>query len=178
MGDSNKVMVENGFDLHDRATTASRVGRVRQTISKDELISEVDLEVGVLPGFPLRVKGTVVTTASLTVVSAETFELQIQGTHVRGSNLPVLNQFLDDPSFDLPMKDIYQTIQGTVPVVPIKTFYGKFSTYTFNFVFPMVSFLTATLSHSYSYLQLTKLCASLETLTKIFSYLQEPNPNN
>jgi len=56
MGDENKEMVENGFDLHDRSTTFGRIGRVRQTISKDKLVSEVDLEVGLLPGLPIRVK--------------------------------------------------------------------------------------------------------------------------
>ena len=33
-GDDNKQMVENGFDLHDKATSPSRVGRVRQTIPR------------------------------------------------------------------------------------------------------------------------------------------------
>ena len=126
MGDTNKQMVENGFDLHDRATTSSRVGRVRQAITSDELTSEVELEVGLLPGLPIRIKGTVVTTASLKVVSPDTFELQIQNSHVTGSNLPVLNQFLDDPKFDLPIANVYQTLQGSVPVIPVKTFYGEF----------------------------------------------------
>jgi hypothetical protein len=49
-----KVTVESAFDIHDRATKSGRVGRVRQTISADinELISEVDLEVGMISGFP------------------------------------------------------------------------------------------------------------------------------
>ena len=128
VGDSNKEIVENGFALHDFATTPSRVGRVRQTITADKLLSEVDLEVGFLPGLPIRVKGTVVTTASLSVASPDTLELQVENTHVSGSNLPLINQLLEDPKLDLPIKDIYQTIQGKVPVVPIKCFYGEFST--------------------------------------------------
>jgi hypothetical protein len=124
MGDDNKAMVENFFDLHDKATTPSRVGRVRQTITSDQLMSEVDLEAGVL-ALPFRVKGTVVTTASLLVVSPETFELQIQNTHITGSNIPLLNQFLEGSRFDLPVKDAYQAVQGNVPVVTMKTFYGE-----------------------------------------------------
>ena len=85
--------------------------------------SEVELEAGLLPGIPVRIKGTVVTTASLKVVSADEFDLQIQNTHVTGSNLPILNQFLDSPRFDLPVKDVYQTLTGSVPTIPMKTYY-------------------------------------------------------
>lgn len=123
MGDDNKAMVENGFDIHDRATTASRVGRVRQTVTNNQLKSEVDLEVGLVPGLPIRVKGTVVTTASLQVVSPETYETRIESTQVKGSNVPLLNQWLDDLKVTLPMGDLYNTVAGKVPVVPFKTYY-------------------------------------------------------
>uniref|UniRef100_A0A7S1D4Q9 Plastid lipid-associated protein/fibrillin conserved domain-containing protein n=1 Tax=Cyclophora tenuis TaxID=216820 RepID=A0A7S1D4Q9_CYCTE len=123
LGDENKAIAENGFDIHDRATTASRIGRVRQKISADKLVSEVDLEVGPLTGFPIRVKGTVVTTASLEVVSSETWETKIQMTQVKGSNIPLLNQFMDDLNFELPVADAYNMLSGSVPVVPLKTYY-------------------------------------------------------
>lgn len=123
MGDDNLEMVENGFDLHDKSTTFGRIGRVRQTISKDKLVSEVDLEVGLLPGFPIRVKGDVITTASLNVVSSDTFETKIESTHVEGSNVPFLNEWLDDPRLELPVGDFYKSVRGDVPVVPTKTFY-------------------------------------------------------
>lgn len=123
MGDDNREMVENGFDLHDKSTTFGRIGRVRQTISKDKLVSEVDLEVGLLPGFPIRVKGDVITTASLNVVSSDTFETKIESTHVEGSNVPFLNEWLDDPRLELPVGDFYKSVRGDVPVVPTKTFY-------------------------------------------------------
>lgn len=123
VGEDNKQVAENFFDIHDRATTASRIGRVRQSITEDQLTSEVELEVGLVPGLPIRVTGNVVTTASLKVVSPETFELQMESTQVKGSNIPFLNQFLDDPSLDIPFSNIYNTIQGQVPVIPMKTFY-------------------------------------------------------
>ena len=72
-GEENKQLVTNGFDLHDRSTTSSRVGRVKQTVTSTELISEVELEVGLMPGIPVRVKGTVVTTASIQVESPDTW---------------------------------------------------------------------------------------------------------
>ncbi|GKZ01457.1 hypothetical protein MPSEU_001096300 [Mayamaea pseudoterrestris] len=122
-GDENKAVAINFFDLHDKATSASRYGRVRQRISRDKLISEVDLVVGLLPGIPMRIQGTVVTESNLKVVSAETMEVSVVSTQVNGSNVPLLNQFLDDLKFELPVGDVYRTIQGNVPVVPLRTFY-------------------------------------------------------
>ena len=118
----DKAMAENAFDLHDRVTTPSRIGRVRQTITSDELVSEVELEVG-LPGLPVRIKGTVVTTASWSVKSSELVELQIKNTSVRGSNVPLLNEVLDNLKLELPVGSFYKQVQGSVPIVPCKTFY-------------------------------------------------------
>jgi hypothetical protein len=112
VGDENKQIAENGFELHDRATTGSRIGRVRQTISSDQLVSEVELEVGMMLGLPFRIRGTVVTTADLKVSAAETWELQIVDTRVIGSNVPLLNQLLEDPKVDLPVGDVYKTYKG------------------------------------------------------------------
>lgn len=86
-------------------------------------MSEVELEVGLLPGFPIKVKGTVVTSASLKVKGPELWELRIQTTQVKGSNVPLLNQLLDDAKVEIPMGDMYSTVMGDVPVVPMKTYY-------------------------------------------------------
>ena len=96
---------------------------MRQVIKPDQLISEVELEVGLLPGFPIKVKGTVITSAMLTVAGPELWELRIQKTQVKGSNVPLLNQLLDDMQFELPVGDVYSNLMGSVPVVPLKTFY-------------------------------------------------------
>lgn len=121
--DGGKSIAENGFDLHDRATTAGRIGKIRQVISDTEFISEVDLETGMVPGMPFRMTGTVVTTAALDIVSDELWELKVEKTQVKGSNVPLLNQLLEEPQLELPVSSIYNTIQGKVPSVPIKTFY-------------------------------------------------------
>ena len=121
-GEDNKQLALNFFDIHDRATTSGRVGRVRQTISSDELISEVDLEVGIMPGFPIRIKGTVVTTASFQPVSSDTFETTIGTTTVTGSNIPIINQFLDNVRLELPVSDAIGLL-GQVPVNVNKIFY-------------------------------------------------------
>jgi hypothetical protein len=120
VGDENKAMAENGFELHDRATTASRVGRVRQIITDDKLVSEVDLEVGMGFGMPFKIKGTVVSSASRSYVDGEKCELRVQSTEVKGSNIPLLNQFMDDLKFELPVGEFYSTVQGKVPVIPMR----------------------------------------------------------
>ena len=121
VGDDNKQIADNGFELHDRATTGSRIGRVRQTITSDKLVSEVELDVGILPGLPFRVKGNVVTTANLKVSSSETWDLEIVNTQVTGSNVPLLNQFLEQSNLEMPVGEMYKTLmQGKIPVVKMK----------------------------------------------------------
>jgi len=123
VGDDNKSIAYNGFAIHERATMASRVGRVRQTVSNDELVSEYDLDVGIVPGFPLTLKGTVITSASLNAISNDTWEIEVKGTRVKGSNVPFLNEYLDDLAVEIPVGDIYTTVRGSVPVSTLKTFY-------------------------------------------------------
>ena len=124
-GDENKEVTENGFALHQQATSGSRVGRVRQIVTSEKLISEVDLEVGMLPGIPMSIKGTVVTTAALNVVSDKRWELRIENTKVKGSNIPLFDTLLDDLlQVELPVGDFYNSIQGKIPVVPMTTFYA------------------------------------------------------
>ena len=120
VGDDNKAIAENGFDLHDRATAGSRIGRVRQRITSNQLVSEVDLEVGVAPGIPIKVKGTVMTSARMDIVSSDRYELRVQGTRVKGSNIPLFNQFLDDLNLELPVGEFYRTLQGQEPIVPMR----------------------------------------------------------
>jgi hypothetical protein len=118
-------MAENAFDIHDKATTASRVGKVRQIIDDDnrELVSEYELSVGLIPGLPFVVKGTVVTSAELRVIAPETWELRVKGTKVKGSNVPFFDQFLDDNAVELPVGELYKTVNGDIPVAVLKTFY-------------------------------------------------------
>mmetsp|Transcript_26488 Transcript_26488/g.55983 ORF Transcript_26488/g.55983 Transcript_26488/m.55983 type:complete len:316 (-) Transcript_26488:1910-2857(-) len=125
LGDDNKATAENAFDIHDRATTASRVGKVRQIIDKDnnELVSEYELSVGLMPGLPVKVKGCVVTSADLTTIAPETWEMKVRGTKVNGSNVPFLDQYLDDNAVEIPIGEAYQAISGSVPTATLKTFY-------------------------------------------------------
>lgn len=123
LGDDNKEVADTGFDIHDRATTASRVGRVRQIISNDELTSEYEVAVGIFPGLPVSITGTIITSADYQAIGQDTLELTVKGTKVKGSNVPFLNQYLDDLAVELPVGDVYSAIRGSVPVSVLKTFY-------------------------------------------------------
>jgi len=125
LGDDNQAMADTAFTIHDRATTASRVGKVRQIIDKDnkELVSEYDLSVGLFPGLPLRVKGCVVTSADLTVIAPETLEMSVRGTKVNGSNVPFLDQYLDDNAVEIPVGEAYKTLSGSIPTAILRTYY-------------------------------------------------------
>jgi PAP_fibrillin len=120
---NDRDMAENVFEMHERATSASRVGRVRQIITAEEFISEIELEVGVLPGFPITAKGKVVTKASLQIAGPEFLELRITSTQIQGSNVPLLNQILENFQPEFRVGDVYNVLQGTVPLVRLKTFY-------------------------------------------------------
>jgi len=122
-GDENKAIAENGFDLHEKATSTGQIGRVRQTITEDELISEVDISVGVLPGIPVRVKGTVVTTAALEVILPEEWDIRVKGTSVKNSNVPIFDQLLDDMDLELPVGSVYEQVMGKNPTSVLRTFY-------------------------------------------------------
>ena len=125
LGDDNKQIAESAFDIHDAATTASRVGKVRQIIDKNnnELISEYEISVGLLPGLPVQVKGTVITSALVSVIAPESWELEVKGTKVKGSNVPFLDAFLDDSNLEIPVGDAYKAVSGSVPISTLKTFY-------------------------------------------------------
>jgi hypothetical protein len=122
--DSNAMIAENAFNLHDQATSVGKVGKVRQSVKGDmELVSEVDLEVGLMGGLPFALKGTVVTTASIDITGPETWETRVKTTQVKGSNLPFLDQFLDDNPVEVPVGDIYEKVRGDIPAAILKTFY-------------------------------------------------------
>lgn len=121
----DKDSADNAFSLHEAATSIGKVGRVRQIIGEDgSFVSEVDLEVGLIPGIPFSVKGTVVTKASFDIVGAEQWDLYITTTQVKNSNIPFFDQFIDDYPLELPVGDAYDRIRGSVPVSNLKTYYA------------------------------------------------------
>ena len=121
---NDKATADNAFSLHEGATSIGKVGRVKQIISEDgSFISEVELEVGVMPGMPFTIKGTVVSKASFNVVGADEWELSIQTTQVKKSNVPFLDQLIDDYPVELPVGNVYDRVRGSVPVFSFKTYF-------------------------------------------------------
>ncbi|CAN0153756.1 unnamed protein product [Ascophyllum nodosum] len=113
-----KGRADTAFALHRAATANSEIGRVRQIISEATLISEVDLKVGFVPGLPLELKGTVVTKARLSRISADSFNVAVESTSVKNNNLLT---FLDNAS--VPVERIYSSLRGGVPESKLSTFY-------------------------------------------------------
>ena len=53
-------------------------------------------------------------------MSDELMEVTVEKTKVKGSNVPVLNQIMEDElQLEVPVGDVYSSIQGTVPVIPM-----------------------------------------------------------
>jgi len=114
------------------ATSSTQIGRVRQSIASagDELVNEVDVTIGPLPGVPRFLgsfKGTIITTATINYDGDDektTVDLQIKNTQVKSNNGRSLTSSLPLP-FDqlLPMTEVYNTLIGPVPAVTLKTCY-------------------------------------------------------
>ena len=83
----------------------------------------MDISVGVLPGIPVRVKGTVVTTAMLKVILPEEWDVSVKGTSVKNSNVPIFDQMLDDMDLELPVGSVYEQVMGKNPTSVLRTFY-------------------------------------------------------
>lgn len=121
---NDKTTADNAFSLHEAATSIGKVGRVKQVISEDGYFtSEVELEAGLMPGMPFSIKGTVITKARFEIVGEEQWDIFIQTTQVKNSNVPFLDQLLDDFPVELPVGDLYDMARGSVPGFSLKTYY-------------------------------------------------------
>jgi len=121
---NDKSTADNAFSLHEAATSIGKVGRVKQVISEDGFFtSEVELEAGLMPGMPFSAKGTVITKAKFEIVGEDQWDLFIQTTQVKNSNVPFLDQLLDDFPVELPVGDLYNMARGSVPGFSFKTSY-------------------------------------------------------
>ncbi|CAM9362745.1 unnamed protein product [Scytosiphon promiscuus] len=114
-----KGQAETLFSLHRAATSNGEIGRVRQTISEAMLVSEIDLKVGLLPGLPMALKGTVVTKARLNPISSDSFTVSVESTSVTNNNIL---SFLDS-AVEVPIEQVYSTIRGSVPESKMSTYY-------------------------------------------------------
>lgn len=89
----DSVQAERVFQLHRDATSTGEIGRVVQRIDRHTLTSEVDLRVGIIPGQPFSLKGTVVSVAAVRPLLLEdgfprrAIQLKLKETYVRDSGV-------------------------------------------------------------------------------------------
>mmetsp|Transcript_22332 Transcript_22332/g.36924 ORF Transcript_22332/g.36924 Transcript_22332/m.36924 type:complete len:295 (+) Transcript_22332:82-966(+) len=110
------------FSLHRLATSTSEIGKVKQVLGPSTLVSEVDLKVGTIPSLPFAITGTVVSDAEVTANGDQSLQVTVGKTKVSNSNiLKFLN--LEDMGAAVPVKDVFERLRGSVPTVPLNTYY-------------------------------------------------------
>jgi hypothetical protein len=117
--DADKI--KDIFRLHRQAANTGEIGRIRQIISPTELVSKVDLRVGLIPGPPFSVKGTVVSIADASIEDLFTLKLKMKETKIENSNLPFFNTFESFAKIDI--ATIVKTINKGVPSIVLNTYY-------------------------------------------------------
>ena len=122
---------ERVLPAHRLATAVGEIGRVRQRIALDgldggsgTLTSEVDIRAGFLPGLPASVRGTVVTSATVTVDPSIS---GAAGSGGYGSDGGELTDFELD-AMDAPMED-----EGVVLAAELVSTRVRGSTFAFGF---------------------------------------------
>jgi|Transcript_6030 hypothetical protein len=75
-------------DLHREALMFTQIGKVTQIITTDKLVSEFVSIVAALPGFPLTVTGTIVSSSDIISKSSDSYELYMDKVQIKDSSLP------------------------------------------------------------------------------------------
>lgn len=96
-------------DMHRAALAISEIGKVRQIISSDRMVSEFEVNVGSVPflsdftpfkysgGMPFTINGAIVSSADITPTADEkAWEIYMDTVEIKGSNVPLLRQLLDN----------------------------------------------------------------------------------
>lgn len=83
--------------LHREALGFTSIGNVKQIVSDDGLRSEFETRVAALPGLPLTIRGTIVSTADIISKSTNEWTLFLDKVRIMEgtSNIPVLRTFLN-----------------------------------------------------------------------------------
>jgi len=111
-------------DMHRAALAISTIGKVRQIVSEDKLISEFEVKAGAVPfvnlppfgsgGLPFTIDGTIVSTASIEAREPGALQLLMDTVEIKGSNLPLLRQVLD-AGLRLPTRSLGGVLEQVVP---------------------------------------------------------------
>lgn len=121
LGTSEANKANEIFRMHRAATATGQIGRIKQIISSDELTSKVELKVGILPGQPFSILGTVVSTASCSIEDDYNLRLKIKDTKIEDSNLPFFKSI--ESLAKIPVSNVVQTLFKKVPESLLVTYY-------------------------------------------------------
>jgi len=120
-------------DMHRSALAISTIGKVRQIISSERLVSEFEVKVGSIPflndftpfaysgGLPATIEGAIVSSASIETGddisndSEKAYTLFMDSVEIKGSNIPLLRLILDSPNVKLRSRVLGQFLEDTFP---------------------------------------------------------------
>jgi hypothetical protein len=115
-------------DMHRAALSISSIQSVRQIITEsNRLISEFETNVGAIPflsdftpfrysgGLPISVTGAIVSTADITPTRNGTgWEVYMDTVDVKGSNVPILRQILDNENVGLRSRSLSNALEQAI----------------------------------------------------------------
>lgn len=117
-------------DMHRAALAISTIGKVRQIVSSDKLVSEFEVKVGAIPflsdytpfsysgGMPVQIEGAIVSSATIesnTMLSPQAYSLFMDTVEIRGSNIPLLRSLLDSPKVKLQSRKLGDFLENKFP---------------------------------------------------------------
>lgn len=85
-------------DLHREALAFTSIGKVRQIVTSTTLISEFETRVALVPGLPLVVLGTILSSADIERKESESMTLYMDKVRIKEgtSNIPFLKEALNE----------------------------------------------------------------------------------
>jgi hypothetical protein len=114
-------------DMHRAALAISEIGKVRQIISSERLVSEFEVTVGSIPflsdftpfrysgGLPFTINGAIVSSADITPTNEGTaWEIFMDKVEIKGSNIPLLRAILDDERVALKSRNLGAFLEENV----------------------------------------------------------------
>lgn len=114
-------------DMHRAALAISEIGKVRQVISSDRMVSEFEVSVGAVPflsdftpfaysgGLPFTIEGAIVSSADITPTSnGNAWEIFMDTVEIKGSNIPLLRKALDE-GLKLQSRGLGDFLESNIP---------------------------------------------------------------
>jgi len=83
---------------HRKALAFTSIGNVKQIIDKNSMRSEFESKVAVIPGLPVMITGTVVSTAEIVETTDNSWTMYLDKVRIKegSSNIPLMKDILDN----------------------------------------------------------------------------------